>query len=479
LKPDFDLIVIGGGPAGSTVASFVAMQGHRVLLLEREQFPVYKIGESLLPSTVHGVCSLLGVTEELKLANFVKKDGGTFLWGKSKEPWRFSFSSSAKLHTSNSYAYQVERMKFDSILLNNARRLGVEVLEQKRASDLITIDGRVSGVRFADALGTSHTMTSKYVVDASGHTSRFGNFVGERIFSRHFRNIAIFAYFYAGKRLPHPHSGNIFSVAFERGWFWYIPLSDSLTSVGAVIGEEHAGILKQGRTAALNDLICTCPQIRELLSHASRVEAGPYGETRLRRDYSYCHSRFWRPGLALIGDTACFVDPVLSSGVHLATYAGLIAARSINTYLKGNICEEESFLEFERRYRREYGIFYNYLAAFYDIDQNADQYYWAARKLLNSQEVGNEAFIQLAAGIATSGESLAGPGKSLFPIASPCILSQNDDLSTQRKAFMNDLLTENVQMRVQAAFADSRLQDSPLFEEGLVPSRDGYHWSKL
>ncbi|MEA2540848.1 MAG: FAD-dependent halogenase, partial [Acidobacteriaceae bacterium] len=128
-NPDFDLIVVGGGPAGSTAATLVALQGHRVLLLEKEKFPRYKIGESLLPATVHGICPLLGVSKALKEANFVVKRGGTFRWGKSQTPWTFSFASSAAMAGPTSIAYQVERMKFDQILLNNAREKGVDVRE--------------------------------------------------------------------------------------------------------------------------------------------------------------------------------------------------------------------------------------------------------------------------------------------------------------------------------------------------------------
>jgi len=130
----YDVCVIGGGPAGSTAATFIAMCGHRVLLLEREALPVYKIGESLLPSTIHGICAMLGVTEELKAQNFIRKLGGTFRWGKSPEPWTFAFAESSRFPGPTSYAYQVERIKFDLVLLNNAKRKGVEVREEHRAA---------------------------------------------------------------------------------------------------------------------------------------------------------------------------------------------------------------------------------------------------------------------------------------------------------------------------------------------------------
>src|SRR5215475_9066949 len=120
LKEETDVVVIGGGPGGSTLATLVAMQGHRVILLEKEKFPRYQIGESLVPSTVHGVCRLTGVADELHKAGFTKKRGGTQRWGANPEPWTFAFSVSPRMTGETSFAYQVERSKFDKILLDHA-----------------------------------------------------------------------------------------------------------------------------------------------------------------------------------------------------------------------------------------------------------------------------------------------------------------------------------------------------------------------
>ncbi|MBZ5524846.1 MAG: tryptophan 7-halogenase [Acidobacteriia bacterium] len=399
----YDVCVVGGGPAGSTAATFIAMRGHRVLLVEKESQPAYKIGESLLPSTVHGICSMLGVTEELQNQNFVRKLGGTFRWGKSKEPWSFEFAGSSRFQGPMSYAYQVERIKFDAILLNNAKRKGVEVLEQHRVADLIVDDDRVAGVKLMDNAGTEKLVRSKYVIDASGHTSTIARHAGERIFSKFFRNIAVFGYFRNAGRLPAPNSGNIFCAAFDKGWFWYIPLSDTLTSVGAVIGQEFSSLLHQGYEPALLQLIGSCEPIRKLLSGATRCSDAPYNEIRVRKDYSYCNTRFWKPGLVLIGDAACFVDPVFSSGVHLATYSALLAARSINASLEKHLDEAVAFAEFEACYKREYMYFYDFLSAFYELSQGVEDYFGAARKVLNAEERSDHAFLNLVGGDA-SGE---------------------------------------------------------------------------
>src|SRR5262249_30703566 len=138
------------------------------------------------------------------------------------------------------FAYQVERARFDELLLNNARRHKVEVREETRATDVIQENGRCCGFTLLDRAGRSTEARASFIIDASGNQSRLHARVGERVFSKFFQNVALFAYFEGGGRLPPPHSGNIFSCVFPFGWFWYIPLSETLTSVGAVVAREHA-----------------------------------------------------------------------------------------------------------------------------------------------------------------------------------------------------------------------------------------------
>jgi halogenation protein CepH len=484
LPTDCELVVVGGGPAGSALATFVAMQGHRVILLEKEQFPRHQIGESLLPATIHGICPLLGVSEELRKANFVRKLGGTFRWGRNQEPWTFSFASSPRMVGSTGFAYQVERSRFDSILLQNARKRGVDVREQTQVTEVIKDAGRVTGVRAIDRAGGSYEVKARFVADTSGNTSRIYKAVTERVYSKLFRNVALYAYYEGGKRLPVPNDGNILSAAFPGGWFWYIPLSPTLTSVGAVVDREHAKHIHGNEEEAMRRFIDSCPLIKTYLSNASRITHGEYGRYRVRTDYSYCTESFWTPGMVLVGDAACFVDPVFSSGVHLATYGALLAARSINSTLKGDLDEKMTFREFEMRYRREFGHFYQFLAAFYNIDQDADSYFWSARKLLNSEESANEAFVRLVAGVGVSGEPLFGSTDELARATDALTNSferaqgggtGNLNSKLLDTAFMARLTREAVQMQMQALTGDVTLE-SPMWPLGLVPSRDGLHW---
>lgn len=465
----YDLIVVGGGPGGSSVATFVAKTGKKVLLLEKQRFPRHQVGESLLPMTVHGICPMLGVSEELKAQNYPLKTGSSFRWGRNPDIWSFQFTGLKILDEANAgYAYQVTRSKFDSILLDNARRCGVDVREEHTAIDLIREGDRVVGLRYKDAAGAERSARARYVVDASGNTSAIHNYVGERVFSKFFQNVAMYGYFLGGKRLPPPTPwGNILCAAFSEGWFWYIPLSEELTSVGVVIDKRHADKLRGNQDAAFRGLVDSCGVMKDYLADARRVTDGEYGQFRIRKDWSYCATRFWRPGVVILGDAAAFIDPVFSQGVHLSTYSALQAARSINTALDTPGADEARlFDEFERRYRIEFQMFYRFLVTFYDTDQDVESYYWSARKFNRTEETANDAFISLVSGVSSGEFFKAHSGSS--------------------RVLQSYIETEEVKNPIEAAGRtfdamppaahDLETHRTAAYEGGLVPSPDGLHW---
>lgn len=481
---EFDVVVIGGGPGGSTSSTILAMQNHRVLLLDRDTFPRYQIGESLLPATIHGICKILGLSEEIQKAGFVRKLGGTFRWGTNPTPWTFNFSTASTISTPKAYAYQVERAKFDNMLLQNAMHNGVDVRQQHAVTNLIfDDDGRVCGVDFVDENGNAKKALAKYVIDASGHQSKVYHHVGERIYSNFFQNLALFGYYENAYRFPPPRDGNIFCAAFSEGWFWYIPLSPTLTSVGAVVSKDHADMLKGGYEEAMNRFIASCPEISNMLSTATRVTEGMYGQLRVRKDWSYTNENFWAPGIVLVGDAACFIDPVFSSGVHLATYSALLAARSINSILTDGMEETRCFGEFEKRYRREFRNFYEFLTAFYDMHQNEDSYFWRARKVLHSEGTLEEAFVTLVAGGSSlydedqlvDTDNIDKIKQELYELENP-----EEDAApyfgSEKEAFLDVLVQEATQIQTQATVGARRGDEMPLFEGGLIPSADGLRW---
>jgi halogenation protein CepH len=290
--------------------------------------------------------------------------------------------------------------------------------------------------------------------------------------------------------MPSPNEGNILCAAFDQGWFWYIPLSKTLTSVGAVVSkEQHAETLKGGHEQAFNKFVAACPLIQEFLEPARRVTEGQYGVYRVRKDYSYCNTAFWAPGLLLVGDAACFIDPVFSSGVHLTTYAALLAARTVNTVLRGGMDERECHIEFESRYRHEYVAFYDFLVGFYDMLQDEDSYFWSARKVLGTDEDPSQAFVRLVAGGATTSAdffAMSGTKREFLKNYAVSRTKNEDpeaffrrytDKDFDAKAFTRNLRRERAQVMAQAIEGTRRPSEAPLRTGGLVPSPDGFHWA--
>jgi halogenation protein CepH len=492
---EYDVIVVGGGPAGTTVATLVAKRGHRVLLLEKARFPRHQIGESLLPVTVHAIGKLLGVYQRIEAAGFVRKAGGTFLWGSSSDLWTVLWTDNPFLEKNGiNYSYQVDRARFDEILLRNASECGVSVREEACVTELVRDDEKIVGVRWNEPDSGMHEARCQFVVDAAGHESKFFESAGRREYSEFFRNIAVYGYFRNGKRLPAPNDGNALSVAMPHGWLWYLPISAEMTSVGAVVAREHAGSIGADKEKALLGFIDQTPLIRDFLGDAERIKTGMYGAVRVRRDYSYCNDRFWTPGLVLIGDAACFIDPVTATGVHLATFSALLAARAINACLAEKQSEPAFYLNaFEERYRREFKAFYDFLLAFYDSHQERDSYFWKAHKVLAAVEPPQNAFGRLLAGAGTSLDQFFADRQGVGTLLNmykdfylhPSRGDKEFDVATALKHVTPKTLalaTDNVKVRYEA---EQIIWDSAGYETTLPPpghtirvSRDGLAWER-
>jgi halogenation protein CepH len=457
-----DVVVVGGGPAGSTAATLLAKAGHRVMLLEREQHPRHQIGESLLPATIHGICRLLDVWDDVHDAGFVVKRGGTIRWGRRPEPFTVVFAG---------YAFQVERARFDALLFDNARRHEVDAREHFEVLEAIQQDGRTVGVKGRDANGTLVTIEAKYVVDASGHGSRLARGVGSRIYSRFFQNVAVYGYFTGATRLPPPNQGNIISAAFEHGWCWFIPLGENLTSVGAVVDRRHAAEIGVNRERALLGFIAQCPLLRDHLIDASRITDGRYGLVRVRKDWSYTTDALAQPGMVLVGDSACFVDPLLSSGVHLATYSAMLAARTVATILAGDVEEPACLQEFEFRYRREYQVWYDFLLSFFDMEQDWESYFWAARSLLKTSERANDAFVRLLANGRTTSAEFFGERTGIGKAVADLLGGAADSIEQRHDAGAFEQLP-SVELHRLGRSDDSRA----LRSAGLIVARGGLRW---
>jgi halogenation protein CepH len=387
-----DVVVIGGGPAGAVSATLLADAGHRVTVLERERFPRYHIGESLLSATLP-ILDAIGATPAIERHGFLRKPGGTFLWGRQREPWSFFFREDPG---GRPHAYQVVRAEFDQLLLENARAHGAEVREE-HAVVAVESDGDRPVVRARDVHGAELRLAPRFVVDASGQAAVIGRARGLRRFDEFFKNLAVFGYFRDAERLPGELANHILSAAFADGWFWYIPLHDGTMSVGAVVDARRwrdvAGSDPEG---TYRGLIARCPAIAERLARAALVSP-----VRIIRDYSYTSMRFGGPGFLLAGDAACFIDPVFSTGVHLACLAGFLGARAVDAVLAGATPEAEAIARYEAAYRGAFERYLRFLYFFYDHNEDPDSYFWTARRVLTHAPADlslREAFVRLISG---------------------------------------------------------------------------------
>jgi flavin-dependent dehydrogenase len=334
-----DVLVIGGGPAGSTAATFLARKGRRVLLAEKERHPRFHIGESLLPMSMP-IFDRLGVSEAIRSIGVVKL-GADFPAANEHGYNVFRFAN--MLRPVYGYAYQVKREEFDQVLFEHARKSGAQAIEGCRIEDVQFDNDRVSArAQFDD--GTIAVINARYVLDASGRNTFLGTQFGLKKRHRRHQSAALFAHFHGVERRPGTDAGNISIYQFEHGWVWVIPLRDDVTSVGAVCNPEY---LKQRSTNNAEFLMTTLRRIEPL---AQRLQtAAVAGNVHATGNYSYICRRWSGPRWLMIGDACAFLDPIFSTGVYLAMRSAERASETVNAILQ----EPGKERSLQRKYRRE------------------------------------------------------------------------------------------------------------------------------
>ncbi|MEV5385833.1 NAD(P)/FAD-dependent oxidoreductase [Streptomyces sp. NPDC052721] len=401
------VLVIGGGPAGSTAAGLLARQGIQVTLLESATFPRYHIGESILPSVLP-VLDLLGLREKIDNHGFVRKDGAYFEWG--PENWDLNFDH---LTGSGGYSYQVIRSEFDHMLLNNAAELGVNVRQGVKVTELEFNEGRPVKARWAATGDRSLTgeISFDFLVDASGRAGLMATkYLKNRHYQEAFKNIAVWSYWRGVKPLERGPAGAIAVCSVPYGWFWAIPLHDGTHSIG-LVAKRTAFTAERDRLGSIEavyfDALAQCPRVAEMVDGAERLP-----EFKVEQDYSYSADRFTGPGYLMIGDAACFLDPLLSTGVHLATFSALLAAAAISAVVDGELSEDEATSFFAKAYRQAYERLLVVVSFFYKSYNRESQFFEADKLTRRERHMLNlyESFLHIVTGVEDLDDSRDGTG---------------------------------------------------------------------
>jgi flavin-dependent dehydrogenase len=356
MKTDmYDVAIIGGGPAGSTAATLLAQAGRRVIVFEREKFPRFHIGESLLPFSTQ-TFDRLGVREKLD-RTFLPKYGGQIVAACGTRDAKFYFKDGFRSRRDR--AYQVTRSEFDKLLLDHSRENGAEVLEQTEVKKLAFTSDCVK-IDIENSTGANETHEAKYLLDCSGRQTVLGNFYHLKKTYDHLQKFSVFAH-YENVDRPEGIDGTLIRMirALDQ-WFWIIPLTTTRASVGVVMDTTTFRAMKLSPEAALEKCINEQPTVLERMKRAERVSP-----VYSAGDFSYRNAKFFGDRWLLAGDAAGFIDPVFSSGVFLAIMSAEKAADTLDQALRNESRRRRLFKDYSRCVNRVMDIYLAFVNSWY------------------------------------------------------------------------------------------------------------------
>jgi len=331
-QTQYDIVVIGGGPVGTTAAALLSEKGYSVCLLEKTQHPRFHIGESLLPMNLP-ILDHLGVLDDIKNIG-IKKHAAEFnaMDPVTGQPKRTTFYFDQAFKRQYPHAYEVKRSEFDQILFNNCRHKGVQLLDKHQVTQVEFIAPGAVTLRYKNTSNDNHkngTLHARFVIDASGRDSFLSRKLKLKQKNPHHQSSAIFGHFSGVERRSGKDEGNISLYWFEHGWFWLIPLSDGSMSVGAVCWPEYLKTIQGSTEDFLWQTIHMNRQVAERMKHAQKL-----GEIRATGNFAYTSKRMWGRDFMLLGDAFAFIDPVFSSGVYLGMSSAEKSVETIDQCLK-------------------------------------------------------------------------------------------------------------------------------------------------
>ena len=352
VEEDCDVLVVGGGPSGSTIAALLAERGERVTVVEKDRHPRFHIGESLLPLNLP-LLDKLGVREEVDKIGMLKY-GAEFVSPYHKKRITFQFGDA--LSKNHPYAYQVRRSEFDHILLKNSAAKGANVVEGFRITDVsFPPDGGVFA-RGIDEQGQNRSWHAKFFVDASGRDTFLANRFKTKQRNGKHNSAAMFGHFTGACRPPGKAEGNISIFWFDNGWFWFIPLADGTTSIGAVSRPDYIKSRKSDLTTFFMDTIASCSELAETLKDATLVSS-----VTATGNYSYQVESMAGRNYILLGDAFAFIDPLFSTGVYLAMNSAFLGADVVSTSLHAPNEAAIAVRRFDAAVRHALGMFSWYI----------------------------------------------------------------------------------------------------------------------
>ena len=361
MKQDYDAIIIGGGPAGSSSAAILAEYGHRVLVLEREKFPRYHIGESLIPFTFQPL-ERLGMIPKMRTSHFVKKYSVTFVQPDGQRSQPFYFFNRYDRGTV-AQTWQVLRSEFDQMLLDNARQKGAEVREETTVNRLLMEGDRVMGVEATGKDGAAFEVRAPITLDCSGKEAFTANRRGWRMNDPYLNKVAVWTYYEGSKREADVDEGAT-TVAYvpDKGWFWHIPQHNDMVSVGVVAEGKY---LTRGGVKDLKTIFDREVEENQWIKQhlaVGRQTGGYFITSEYSRHSRHCAA----PGLLLAGDAFAFLDPVFSSGVMLALKSGVLAGEEIHKGLLAGDLSPQHFAGYGATIRQGVENMRKLVYAFYD-----------------------------------------------------------------------------------------------------------------
>jgi FADH2-dependent halogenase len=352
----YDAVVIGGGPGGSSTASFLARAGKRVLVLEKERFPRFHIGESLLPYN-RKLFAEMGVLPTLEAAGFLKKLGAQFHLGNASKSLKLVFSNGC--YTKETSAFQVERSVFDDLLLKHAAKSGAEVRQGWTVSHF-TNDPKQVTVEARNEQGTKESFSAAFLIDASGRGNFTGNREGLRVIHPNLKKLAIFGHFENVVLDEGTPRGDTVIVRLENKWFWIIPLTDKKTSIGCVMDQEEFAQANQSPAEVFERIWRASAAMRARMEPAKLVNA-----IQTTGDFSYYNRRLVGPRLLRVGDAAGFMDPIFSAGVYLAMYSGKLAAQLVIDSLREGNDGAQRMKRYEKQVFRAMQFYWEMVEGYY------------------------------------------------------------------------------------------------------------------